>query len=351
MTAPWLTITISRPAYRSRKASIAAIARRRTSSRLSPPAGFHRQTKNAPDNLAGLLGAQEVTGNQHLGAELAGEAECEFPRLKASGIGQRDVIGIGKASQHICRRLAMTDQDDFASLRPFHDFYVYRPSVLSCCFSPFIRLRYLQMAITRRQKEVLDFIASWQVENGYSPSYEEIARGLNLASIATVHKHISALDKKNYLQRSHNQSRSIDVAPRYLQEQRRNRLEASLEVPVLGSIAAGQPVEPYEDRTTVSFADFVGQKDTYALRVRGNSMIEDHICEGDMILVENTPEAREGDIVVALVGGTETTLKRYYREPGNMVRLQPANSAMSPIRVPAQNVQIQGRLLAVLRKY
>jgi repressor LexA len=207
------------------------------------------------------------------------------------------------------------------------------------------------MAITRRQKEVLDFIAAYQVENGYSPSYEEIARGLSLASIATIHKHISALEKKNYLQRSHNQSRSIDVAPRYLQEQRRNRFEAFLEVPVLGTIAAGQPVEPYEDRATVSFADFVGQKDTYALRVRGSSMVEDHICEGDMILVENTVEAREGDIVVALVGGTETTLKRYYREPGNIVRLQPANSAMSPIRVPAQDVQIQGRLLAVLRKY
>lgn len=207
------------------------------------------------------------------------------------------------------------------------------------------------MALTRRQKEVLDFIAAYQVENGYSPSYEEIARGLNLASIATVHKHISALDKKNYLQRSHNQSRSIDVAPRYLQEQRRNRYEASLEIPMLGSIAAGQPVETYAERATVSFADFVGQKDTYALRVRGNSMIEDHICEGDMILVENTLEAPEGDIVVALVGGTETTLKRYYREPGNMIRLQPANSAMSPIRVPAQDVRIQGRLLAVLRKY
>jgi len=207
------------------------------------------------------------------------------------------------------------------------------------------------MALTRRQKEVLDFIASFQVENGYSPSYEEIARGLKLASIATVHKHISALDKKHYLQRSHNQSRSIDVAPRYLQEQRRNKLEVSLEVPVLGAIAAGHPVETYEDKTTVSFADFVGQKDTYALRVRGDSMIEDHICEGDMILVEQTAEAREGDIVVALVGGTETTLKRYYREPGNIVRLQPANSSMSPIRVPAQNVQIQGRLLAVLRKY
>ena len=207
------------------------------------------------------------------------------------------------------------------------------------------------MALTRRQKEVLDFIAAYQVENGYSPSYEEMARGLKLASIATVHKHISALDKKNYLQRSHNQSRSIDVAPRYLQEQRRNRLQASLEVPVLGSIAAGQPVETYNDPATVSFADFVGQKDTYALRVRGNSMIEDHICEGDMILVENTVEAHDGDIVVALVGGSETTLKRIYREPGNMIRLQPANATMSPIRVQAQDVQVQGRLLVVLRKY
>lgn len=207
------------------------------------------------------------------------------------------------------------------------------------------------MALTRRQKEVLDFIAAYQVENGYSPSYEEMARGLKLASIATVHKHISALDKKNYLQRSHNQSRSIDVAPRYLQEQRRNRFQASLEVPVLGTIAAGQPVETYNDPATVSFADFVGQKDTYALKVRGNSMIEDHICEGDMILVENTVQARDGDIVVALVGGAETTLKRFYREPGNIIRLQPANSTISPIRVPAQDVQVQGRLLAVLRKY
>jgi len=210
------------------------------------------------------------------------------------------------------------------------------------------------MAITRRQKEVLDFIASWQVENGYSPSYDEIARGLDLASIATVHKHISALEKKSYLNRGANQSRSIDVAPRYLQEQRRNRLHASLEVPVLGTIAAGRPVETFSetgaDRASLNFADFAGNKDTYALRVRGNSMIDDHICEGDMILVENTVEARDGDIVVALVGGSETTLKRFYRE-GNIVRLQPANSAMAPIRVPAQDVQIQGRLLAVLRKY
>jgi repressor LexA len=209
----------------------------------------------------------------------------------------------------------------------------------------------IKMALTPRQKQVLDFIASYQVENGYSPSYEEIARALDLASIATVHKHISALQKKSYLSRSHNQSRSVDVAPRYLQEQRRNRIQASLEVPLVGTIAAGRPVETWDEKASVSFADFVGHKDTYALRVRGDSMIEDHICEGDMILVENTAEARDGDIVVALVGGAETTLKRYFREPGNMVRLQPANSAMSPIRMPAAEVAVQGRLLAVLRKY
>ncbi|HKD05236.1 MAG TPA: transcriptional repressor LexA [Bryobacteraceae bacterium] len=207
------------------------------------------------------------------------------------------------------------------------------------------------MALTRRQKEVLDFIAAYQVERGYSPSYDEIAQGLNLASIATVHKHISALQTRNYLHRSHNQSRSVEVAPKYLQEQRRNRERQSLEVPVLGTIAAGAPVETFEDKDSLNFGDFVGQKHTYALRVRGNSMIEDHICENDMILVEDTADPRDGDIVVALVDGAETTLKRLYREPGDIVRLQPANSSMSPIRVPAHRVRVQGRLLAVLRKY
>jgi repressor LexA len=207
------------------------------------------------------------------------------------------------------------------------------------------------MALTRRQKEVLDFIAAWQVENGFSPSYEEIAHGLSLASIATVHKHISALQTKNYLHRSHNQSRSVEVNQKYLLEQRRNKAQQSMEVPLWGTIAAGMPVQPYADKSSVSFGDFVGHKDTFALKVRGDSMIEDHICENDMILVENTHEVRDGDIVVALVSGTDTTLKRFYREPGNVVRLQPANASMNAIRVPASEVQIQGRLLAVLRKY
>ncbi len=203
------------------------------------------------------------------------------------------------------------------------------------------------MALTKRQKQVVDFIAGFIAENGYSPSYEEIARGLNLASLATVHKHISALETKNYLKRGFNQSRSIEISPRYLQEQRR----PGMEVPLLGRIAAGSPVESIEQRATLSLAELTCNPDTYALEVRGDSMIEDHICDGDMILLERVAEVRDGDIVVALLSGTESTLKRFYREPDGTVRLQPANAALAPVYAPAANVQVQGRLLAVLRKY
>jgi repressor LexA len=204
------------------------------------------------------------------------------------------------------------------------------------------------MALTKRQKQVVDFIAKFVEDNGYSPSYEEIAQGLDLASLATVHKHISALVSKNYLKRGFNRSRSIDMGSRYAQEHRRQR---EMEVPLVGRIAAGKPVEAVEQRATLSFADFVGHRDTFALEVRGDSMIEDHICDGDMILVERTTDVRDGEIVVALVSGLETTLKRIYREPGNRIRLQPANSSLQPIYVAAPDVQVQGRLLAVLRKY
>src|ERR1700679_1160396 len=114
------------------------------------------------------------------------------------------------------------------------------------------------MALTRRQKDVLDFIAGFVEENGFSPSYDEIAHGLNLASLATVHKHISALAEKNYLRRGAHQSRSVDVAPRYMQEQAREKEETSLEVPLLGRIAAGAPVEAIEERATLSFSEFLG---------------------------------------------------------------------------------------------
>ena len=205
------------------------------------------------------------------------------------------------------------------------------------------------MPLTKRQKQVLDFISHFQDDNGYCPSYEEIAHGLDLASLATVHKHISALENKAYLKRGFNQSRSIELAPKYLQEQRRAR--PPLEVPLLGRIAAGAPVESTVQRESLSFADFVNNANTFALEVRGDSMIDDHICNGDLILLEKVAQARDGEIVVALVDGSETTLKRFYREPGDQVRLQPANAALKPIIVPARDVQIQGRLLAVLRKY
>jgi repressor LexA len=203
------------------------------------------------------------------------------------------------------------------------------------------------MALTKRQRQLLDLIADFKDEHGYCPSYEELAQGLQLASLATVHKHITALEHKGYLKRGFNQSRSLELAPKFLQERQHTRPG----VPLRGRIAAGAPIETFEQREELHFADFAGNGNTYALQVSGDSMIEDHICDGDLILLERIQEARDGDIVVALVGGNETTLKRFYREPGGVIRLQPANSALKPILVPAQDVQIQGRLLAVLRKY
>lgn len=209
------------------------------------------------------------------------------------------------------------------------------------------------MALTKRQKELLDFVGGFLEDKGYSPSYEEIAEGLELASLATVHKHILALESKHYLKRGFNQSRSLEISPKYYEEQRQHgqRITARTEVPLLGRIAAGAPVEAIVGHETLNFSDFAGDPDTYALKVRGESMIEDHICDGDYVLIERSSEARDGDIVVALVDGTETTLKRFYREGGDRVRLQPANSSMAPIYVSRASLQIQGKLLAVLRKY
>jgi repressor LexA len=206
------------------------------------------------------------------------------------------------------------------------------------------------MALTKRQKQVLDFIAGFVDDNGYCPSFEEIAKGLDLASLATVHKHISILETKNYLKRGFNQSRSLELTAKYLSEIQRAKPPQS-EIPMRGRIAAGAPLEAVEQSETLNIGDYIGGANTYALEVRGNSMIDDHICDGDVVLLEKVSEAHDGDIVVALVAGSEATLKRIYREPEGVIRLQPANSTLKPILVPATDVEIQGRLLAVLRKY
>ena len=200
------------------------------------------------------------------------------------------------------------------------------------------------MAITRRQKEVLDFLSSFTVQNGYSPSYEEIASGLGLNSLATVHKHITNLQGKGLLQRAHNRSRSIDVLPQRGSRRGGDRL------PLLGRIAAGRPVEAIETAETISLGDIIGAREVFALEVRGDSMQDEHIVSGDFVLVERTRTAREGEIVVALVDGADATLKRFYRE-GSLIRLQPSNTGMAPIYAPAANVNIQGRVLGMLRKY
>jgi repressor LexA len=208
------------------------------------------------------------------------------------------------------------------------------------------------MAITRRQHEVYDFISRFVSENGYSPSYDEIREGLNLNALATVHKHVANLEKKGLLTRDFNRSRSIDlVAPKGKLKQSM-AVNTGLVLPVMGRIAAGRPIEAVEQRdgNTISLADFVRSKEVFVLEVRGDSMQDEHIVDGDYVLVERNKTAHNGEIVVALVDGADATLKRFYRE-GDKIRLQPSNANMQPIIVPAAAVELQGKVIGVLRKY
>jgi repressor LexA len=235
------------------------------------------------------------------------------------------------------------------------------------------------MALTRRQKQVLDFLVHFINRHGYSPSFEEMAAGLHLSSLATVHKHLQVLEKKGFIRRRYNQSRSVEVVAvpgsvPYGKDFRQSDATQpgaghappaakptdsihfhplpNLEFPLLGYIAAGQPVEAIPQPENFSLGDFTSRKGKiYVLRVKGDSMVDDHICDGDYILVENAVTAQNGDIVVALVAETDATLKRFFLEGEDKVRLQPANAQMDPIIVPAGDVKIQGRVIGVLRKY
>ena len=206
------------------------------------------------------------------------------------------------------------------------------------------------MAITRRQREVYDFISRFVTEHGYSPSFEEIGQGLDLNSLATVHKHISNLEKKGLLTRDYNRSRSIDLLPPKGKLKQSMSVNTGVVLPLVGRIAAGQPIEAIQNQETISLADFVRSKEVFVLEVRGDSMQDEAILNGDYVLVEKARTAHNGDIVVALVDSSDATLKRFYRD-GDNIRLQPSNVTMQPIIVPAASVDVQGRVIGVLRKY
>ena len=206
------------------------------------------------------------------------------------------------------------------------------------------------MAITKRQRQVYDFIAEFVQRNQFTPSYQEIGDGLGMSSLATVHKHITNLEKKGLLNRDYNRSRSIDLLPPKGRMKQAMAVNTGMVLPLMGRIAAGHPIEAIERPETISLADFVRSKEVFVLEVRGDSMQDEAILSGDYVLVEKTKIAHNGDIVVALIEGSDATLKRFYRE-GNKIRLQPSNARMKPILVHAADVNIQGRVIGVLRKY
>jgi len=202
------------------------------------------------------------------------------------------------------------------------------------------------MALTRRQKEILDFIESFLDAHGYSPSFEEIAGFFRYRSLATVHEHLSNLEAKGYIGKNYNESRSSELA-------RTEMRLAAVDLPLLGTVAAGEPIEAVQDKEAISVPEDMvsGAAAHYVLRVRGDSMIDEQIRDGDYVIVRARDAADSGEMVIALVDGESATVKRFYREAGGVVRLQPANPALQPIRLSADRVTVQGIVVGVIRKY
>ena len=201
-----------------------------------------------------------------------------------------------------------------------------------------------RMVLTKRQKQLYDYLDDYIVRHGYAPTLEEIGAHFRLSSLATVHKHLSNLEQKGLIKRKWNFSRAIELVP----QQKRS---AATELPLLGYVAAGQPIEALETADTFTVPEeFIRRQNTFVLRVKGNSMIEDGIRDGDYIVVEERVGADNGETVVALIHG-EATVKRFYREKGGKLRLMPANESMPPIIAKDKDVHIRGVVVAVMRKY
>jgi len=197
--------------------------------------------------------------------------------------------------------------------------------------------------VTKRQKQLLDYLRTYIDQHGYAPTLEEIGKHFSLHSLATVHKHLQNLERKGRIRRLHHHSRAMEVVPE-------PRFGRAVEVQLLGRVAAGVPIEAVEEPETISLPEeMLGRGETFALRVRGDSMIEDGILDGDIVVVESRADADDGATVVALVRG-EATVKKLHRQRGR-VRLVPANRQLAPIIARASDVEIRGVVIAVLRRY
>ena len=202
------------------------------------------------------------------------------------------------------------------------------------------------MPLTKRQSEIRAYLQGHIGEQGYAPSFEEIAERFGFQSLATVHEHLTNLERKGYIRRSYNESRSIEVLPP-------RGTSAASDIPLLGKVAAGMPIESLMHQETLSVPDAMLPRrgPNFALQVQGSSMIDEHIVDGDYVVVHGRQTAENGEMVIALVNGSEATVKTFYRESGGWIRLQPANASMQPIRLQERDVLIQGVVVGVIRKY
>ena len=201
------------------------------------------------------------------------------------------------------------------------------------------------MYLTRRQKEILEYLNQYIDREGFAPTIEEIAEHFSLRSLATVHKHLTNLQEKGLIRRAWNRSRALELVPTEVTVK-------AIELPLLGRVAAGSPIEAIEASETIFVPeDMVGRSETYVLQVKGDSMIEEQIRDGDYVIVENRTTANDGEMVIALLDGDSVTLKKLYREGGGRVRLQPANARLEPMFVDQDRLRIQGVVIGVLRKY
>ncbi len=202
------------------------------------------------------------------------------------------------------------------------------------------------MTLTRRQKQILAYLEAYIGDNGFAPSFEEIAARFRFRSLATVHEHLTNLEHKGYINRAHNESRAIELIPLPGQS-------GATDLPLLGQVAAGAPIEAVPNPETISVpSEFIPRRGhAYVLRVHGDSMIDEHIADGDYVVVNGRQSADNGEMIIALVDGTSATVKRFYREPGGWIRLQPANPEIRPIRAHEDDVLIQGVVVGVIRKY